>query len=89
MTAQVQEPLVGSCSYVHVAESGATAAAVDYDELIKATAMCGGPAEAKDRVHEVKTVVDPDIHLAMFDVDALPHDLLVDTMGMFPADVMP
>lgn len=111
MTEQGKEPLVGSCSYVHVAPNSKAAheqwrpylinyvtwarnllgnkTPVDYDELASGTAMCGNPAEVADRMLEVKDAVDPDIHLAVFDVGGLPHELLVDTMRLFSAEVMP
>lgn len=111
MTAQGLEPVVGSCSYIHVAESGAVAreqwrpyltgyvqwardllgnpAPVDYDDLISGTAMCGSPDEVLEKMIEVKDVIDPDLHLAVFDVGGLPHEMLVDNMAMFAEEVMP
>lgn len=111
MTANGHEPLVGSCSYIHVATDSRTAheqwrpyltgyvewasrllgnnMPVDYEVLTSGTAMCGSPAEVLDRMLNVKELIDPDVHLGVFDVGGLPHDLLVDTLGLFASDVMP
>ncbi|CAM3112360.1 LLM class flavin-dependent oxidoreductase [Prescottella defluvii] len=111
MTEQGKEPLVGSCSYVHVAQDSKEAherwrpylvnyvtwareltgnnMPVDYDKLLAGTAMSGNPDEVADRMLMVKDVVDPDIHLAVFDVGGLPHELLVENMRLFSSEVMP
>ncbi|MGB3302018.1 LLM class flavin-dependent oxidoreductase [Gordonia sp. (in: high G+C Gram-positive bacteria)] len=111
MTEKGLEPLVGSCSYVHVAETTEQAReqwkpyltnyvqwaydlmgntrAVDFDKLLAGTAMCGSPDVVVDRMLAVKNTVDPDIHLAVFDVGGLPHDILMDSMRLFSKHVMP
>ncbi|GAB2631227.1 LLM class flavin-dependent oxidoreductase [Prescottella soli] len=111
MAEQGKQPVVGSCSYIHVAPASQTAreqwrpyltgyvtwarqllgnkSPVNYEELIEGTAMCGSPEEVVERMNTFKEVIDPDMHLAVFDVGGLPHELLVDNMRLFSAEVMP
>ncbi|MFE4503195.1 LLM class flavin-dependent oxidoreductase [Rhodococcus sp. NPDC056743] len=79
--------LTGYVSWVH--KMLGKSKPVDYQDLIEGTAMCGSPEEVLDRMGNLQEIIDPDIHLPVFDVGALPHEMLMDTMQLFASEIMP
>lgn len=64
-------------------------AKVDYDAIVNGPAMCGSPAEIAERLQSVKEVLEPDLHLAVFDIGGLSHTELTRTTELFASEVIP
>ncbi|ROZ45643.1 LLM class flavin-dependent oxidoreductase [Rhodococcus sp. WS3] len=62
---------------------------IDFNRLIDGPAYCGSPAEVTERMLSMKEALNPDLHLSVFDIGALPHSKLIQTMELFSSDVMP
>jgi alkanesulfonate monooxygenase SsuD/methylene tetrahydromethanopterin reductase-like flavin-dependent oxidoreductase (luciferase family) len=63
--------------------------AVDFDRVIDGPAICGSPDEVAERMLKIKELLDPDVHLSVFDIGGLPHAQVLDAMELYSAEVMP
>ncbi|MCA9687288.1 MAG: LLM class flavin-dependent oxidoreductase, partial [Myxococcales bacterium] len=63
--------------------------ALDYDSLLRSSAICGSPAEVVDRILELHEQLGLTLHLSIFDHGGLPRELLDDSLELFAAEVMP
>jgi alkanesulfonate monooxygenase SsuD/methylene tetrahydromethanopterin reductase-like flavin-dependent oxidoreductase (luciferase family) len=61
----------------------------DFDRLCAATAICGSPAEALERMAEMRELLHLDTHVVMMDMGGLPDDELMATIELFGAEVIP
>ncbi|OLT27326.1 hypothetical protein BJF79_01630 [Actinomadura sp. CNU-125] len=64
-------------------------AEVDFDRVVDGPAVCGSPAEVTERLLRIKELLNPDVHLSVFDIGGLPHDDVLRSMELFSAEVMP
>ena len=61
----------------------------DYDALLAGPAICGEPAEVRDRIGRMRDVLGLDLHLSMMDLGGLPATELFDALDLFGAEVLP
>ncbi|MFW0786484.1 LLM class flavin-dependent oxidoreductase [Gordonia sp. CPCC 206044] len=61
---------------------------VDFDRLINGPALVGSPAEVVDRLESIKEALQPDRHLAVFDIGGMPESEVRATMDLYAAEVM-
>lgn len=63
-------------------------AAVDFDRLIAGPALCGSPDEIVDRLESIREALQPDRHLAVFDIGGMANRRVRDAMELYASDVM-
>jgi alkanesulfonate monooxygenase SsuD/methylene tetrahydromethanopterin reductase-like flavin-dependent oxidoreductase (luciferase family) len=61
----------------------------DYDRLLASTAICGSPAEVTERLLEARDLLGLDLIALSMDLGALPRDLLMESVELVGATVIP
>lgn len=60
---------------------------VDYQGLINGPAVCGSPQKVLERLESINEALNPDIHLSVFDIGALPAPQVMAQMELFASTV--
>jgi alkanesulfonate monooxygenase SsuD/methylene tetrahydromethanopterin reductase-like flavin-dependent oxidoreductase (luciferase family) len=60
-----------------------------FEALVQGPSICGSPAEVAERIAEMRALLGLDLHLAMFDHGGIPEKLLMETLDLFGAEVLP
>jgi alkanesulfonate monooxygenase SsuD/methylene tetrahydromethanopterin reductase-like flavin-dependent oxidoreductase (luciferase family) len=62
---------------------------LEFERLIAGPSVCGSPAEVSDRILAMREALGLDLHIAMFDHGGMPEKLVVETLELFAARVLP
>ena len=76
---------------INVDSSGGSARppSLDFERLLAGPSVCGSPAEVSDRILGMREALGLDLHIAMFDHGGMPEKLVLETLELFAARVLP
>jgi alkanesulfonate monooxygenase SsuD/methylene tetrahydromethanopterin reductase-like flavin-dependent oxidoreductase (luciferase family) len=76
-------------AYAHFADRWRGDGDVDVDALMEGAAVCGDPGEVTERLNALTALLGLDAQLVMVDIGGLPHEVVLDTIRLFGAEVLP
>jgi alkanesulfonate monooxygenase SsuD/methylene tetrahydromethanopterin reductase-like flavin-dependent oxidoreductase (luciferase family) len=62
---------------------------LDYESILRGSAICGSPAEVADRIHALNEQLGLELHYLMPDLGGLPERLLREVMDLLGTEVLP
>jgi alkanesulfonate monooxygenase SsuD/methylene tetrahydromethanopterin reductase-like flavin-dependent oxidoreductase (luciferase family) len=68
---------------------GSLGRSLDYEAMLKGSAICGSPAEVVDRIAAINAELGLGLHYLMPDLGGLPAPLLHDVMDLLGSEVLP